>query len=86
MSDEILKTKLNECRIPSDVSKRILDDIFGCRLGTVFQEGLVDSCDNDDYKSKLDSLVQAWQCSEMSSSADILSGFRATKLMPFMTR
>lgn len=77
-----VKDKLNECNIPSDVSKRILDDIFGCRHGTVFKEGLVDSSDRDDYQSKLDSLVQAWQTAEMPSSADahgFIRWFQANK-------
>ncbi len=39
--------------------------------GSVFQEGLVDSSDNDDYQSKLDSLVQAWTSAEVSSLADV---------------
>ena len=66
-----IKDKLNECNIPSDISKSILDDVFGCRIGGVFQEGLVDSSDNDEYQSKLDSLIQAWQSTEMTSSADM---------------
>lgn len=77
-----VKDKLNECNIPSDVSKRILDDIFGCRHGTVFKVGLVDSSDRDDYQSKLDSLVQAWQTAEMPSSADahgFIRWFQANK-------
>ena len=46
-----VKDKLNECGIPHDLSNRILNDIFGQRLDTVFQEGLVESVDND-YERK----------------------------------
>lgn len=43
-----IKDKFTECGIPHDLSRGILNDIFGHKLGTVFQEGLVDSTDNND--------------------------------------
>ena len=87
MSDENIKDKLNECNIPSEVLKRILDDVFGCKMGTIFQEGLVES-DNEDYQSKLECLTKSWQNTQMSSAADIerfLQWF-LTKWMQFMVQ
>lgn len=49
-----MKEKYNEFHIPSDVSKKILDDIFGTKLGGVFVEGLVDATGDDDFQRKLD--------------------------------
>ena len=66
-----IKDKLSECNIPSEISRKIVDDIFGHRVGTVFQEGLVDSFDNDDYQCKLDALIKEWQTTQMPSSAHI---------------
>ena len=53
------------------MTNTILHDSFGQRLGPTFQEGLVDSTDNDDYENKLEHLVQSWMNSEMPSIADI---------------
>ena len=66
-----VKDKLNECGIPHDLSSSILNDIFGQRLGTVFQEGLVDCVDNDDFENKLEVVVESWRSSSMSSGSDI---------------
>ena len=54
-----IKEKLNECNVPSDVAKQILDDIFGRRVGSVLEEGLVDSVDNDDFQFHLSLLSGA---------------------------
>ena len=43
-----IKDKLSECSIPHELAGVILNDILGQKLGTVFQEGLVDATDNDD--------------------------------------
>ena len=37
----------------------------------MFQEGLVESVDNDDYERKLEVVVESWRCSSMSSGSDI---------------
>ena len=36
-----IKEKLNSCQVPSDVTLTILNDIFGHRIGSVFEEGLL---------------------------------------------
>jgi len=52
-----IKEKLTNCNIPSDVALKVLNDVFGYRMGTVFQEGLVDSADAEDFQVKLESLT-----------------------------
>ena len=63
-----IKDKLNDCN-----AKQVLDDIFGRRLGTVY-EGLFDSSDSDDLQFKLESLLLKWRNLETSSSAN-MEGF-----------
>ena len=66
-----IEEELNKCRIPSEVAQMILNDIFGHRLGTVFEEGLVNASDNDDFQKKLDALLDKWRNLDMSISADM---------------
>ena len=42
-------------------SQKILDDIFGAKLGSVLVEGLVDASDDTDFQNKLDGVVLSWQ-------------------------
>ena len=49
-----LKDKLAECNIPVDLSQKILDDVFGKKLGSVFVEGIVDASDDSDFQNKLE--------------------------------
>ena len=69
-----IKEKLNSCQVPSDVTLTILNDIFGHRIGSVFEEGLVDSIDSGDFQAKLQYLTEKWSNCEMSSSAN-MAGF-----------
>ena len=62
---------MSKCSIPSEAAKLILDDIFGRRLGSIFEEGLVDASDDDDFQMKLDALLEKWRNLGMSSSADV---------------
>ena len=39
-----IKQKCNELQIPSDLSQKILNDIFGIKIGDVFGEGIVRRC------------------------------------------
>lgn len=48
-----IKDKLYECAIPPELTATILREIFGQRLGFVFQEDLVDSSNTEDYDNKL---------------------------------
>ena len=68
-----VKDKCNEFHIPSDVSQKILDDIFGAKLGGVFVEGLVDASGDDDFQRKLDDVILSWQNCSVPSSANITS-------------
>ena len=40
---------------------KILDDIFGAKLGSVLFEGLVDASDDTTFQNKLDDVVLSWQ-------------------------
>jgi hypothetical protein len=69
-----IKEKLNTSSIPCDVARLVLDDIFGRKLGTVYEESLVDASDVDDFQAKVESLLSKWRNHDMSSSAD-MEGF-----------
>jgi len=49
----------------------MLDDIFGHRLGTVFEQGMVDSSDDADFQMKLDSTLEKWRNLDVCSPADM---------------
>ena len=69
-----VKEKCNEFHVPTDVSQKILDDIFGARLGDTFVEGLVDASGDDDFQRKVDDVVASWQNCSVPSSAN-MDGF-----------
>ena len=52
--------KLKERGIPNDVADEFLADIFGKRVGNTYEEGLVDSCNESDFKVRLDRCKQLW--------------------------
>ena len=52
-----VKKKCSEFNFPPKVSQKILDDIFGAKLGSVLVEGLVDAFDNTDFQNKFDDVV-----------------------------
>ena len=65
-----IKEKLQLCCIPSDVAQQVMNDIFGQRRGTVFEEGIVDAVYTDDFQHKLESLETKWRNLDTSSSSD----------------
>jgi len=78
-----IKDELNKYNIPTEVASLMLDDIFGRRLGTVFEEGMVDSSDDADFQMKLDSTLEKWRNLDVCSSADMegfLQYFTANKV------
>ena len=52
------------------LSRKILDDIFGAKLGSVLVEGLVDASDDTDFQNKLD-VVLSWQHMSVPSSCNL---------------
>ena len=68
-----VKDKCNEFHIPSDVSQKILNDIFGAKLGGVFIEGLVDASGDNDFQRKVDDAIVSWQNYSIPSSANMTS-------------
>ena len=41
------------------LSQKILDDVFGKKMGSVMVEGIIDANDEDDFHAKLVSLTQS---------------------------
>ena len=66
-----LKDKLAQCNIPVDLSQKILDDVFGKKLGSVFVEGIVDASDDSDFQNKLDAVTQVWHSCSLPSTANL---------------
>ena len=66
-----LKDKLAECNIHVDLSQKILDDVFGKKLGTVFVEGILDASHDCDFQNKLDAVTQAWRSCSLPSTANL---------------
>lgn len=60
--------KLNECAILPNLTTTILRDIFGQKLGSVIQEGLVDSSNTEDYIQQ-----------QIKASGRVLEKFRDAK-------
>ena len=48
-----VKRKLQELQYPESSMKEILGDIFGCKQGSTFSEGLVDSNSDEEFDEKL---------------------------------
>ena len=46
-----VKEKCSELNFPPNISQKIMDDIFGAKLGSVLVEGLVDACDDTDFQN-----------------------------------
>ena len=68
-----VKDRCNEFHIPSHVSQKILDDIFGAKLGGVFIEDLVDASGDNNFQRKLDDAITSWQNYSIVSSANMTS-------------
>ena len=66
-----MKERCNEFNVPPNVSQKILDDIFGAKLGSVLVEGLVDASDDTDFQNKLDDVVLSWQHMSVPSSCNL---------------
>ena len=74
--------KCRDCNIPSNLSNKIMDDIFGRKVGDTFVEGLVDALDDNDFQIKLDTVILAWR-NESVSTADVegfINWFNTNKL------
>lgn len=65
-----VKQKIKECNLPSKVAENVLVDVFGRKMESVYQEGLVDSYEHD-FECKLNDVVESWRNAETSSSSDI---------------
>lgn len=62
---------LSECNIQGSLSEKVIDDVFGKKLGSVLVEGIVDATDDDDFHNKLVSLQHPWRDHDSSSTTNI---------------
>lgn len=69
-----LKDKLAEYNIPTCLSQKIIDEVFGKNVGNVFVEGLIDAHNYIDFQHKVEALAQSWCSCQVQSSAN-LEGF-----------
>ena len=69
-----IKRKLQELQYPQMVMTEILNDIFGCKQGDTFAEGIVDSWSEDEFDKKLEDLKERWSTLEESHQAKSLIG------------
>ena len=68
-----VKSQLQELGYPESARKEILDDVFGCKHGSTFSEGLVDSPNAEDFSQKLDILERRWD--EIAKTCNAQPGF-----------
>ena len=50
-----------DLKLPESVAASFVADIFGCKVGPTFHEGLVDSISEDDFFANLASVKDKWQ-------------------------
>ena len=78
-----VKDKLRDLNMSQSVSKEILADIFGTRIGTHFESGLADAQSKALFRKSLDRLKARWNNLEKSCNLkerpSSMLGFAATK-------
>ena len=65
-----VKDKLRDLSVSQSVSKEILADIFGARIGTHFESGLADAQSEALFRKSLERLKPRWNNLEKSCNAD----------------
>ena len=65
-----VKDKLHNLNVSQSVSKEILADIFGTRIGTHFESGLADAQSEAVFKKSLERLKARWNNLEKSCNSD----------------
>ncbi|CAB4021441.1 Hypothetical predicted protein [Paramuricea clavata] len=66
---ENCKEKLRSSNLPEQVQKEYLADIFGRRVGNVWEQGLVDAKDANDFERKLGEVKESWKGMERKGKA-----------------
>lgn len=77
-----IKDKLLKCNLCNERSLEILDDIFGKKVGIMYVEGLVDSCDAE-FEENVEKLISKWSIMSQTSRSDLesfIDWFRAHKV------
>ena len=79
-----IKDKLREMMIGDEIQTEILDDIFGRRVGSTLNVGLVDSSSVHAFEEELETLVDKWKLHDLESSqrqiGDFCSWFQTYKV------
>lgn len=84
-----VKDKLHDLKIPQNVWKDFLSDIFGVQVGNHFECGLVDSPSDTIFSAQLKSLKERWNnlersCKGSSSSPEFHTWFLTYKSRDFI--
>ena len=61
MKGNISRKLTVDLKLPESVAASFMVDIFGCKVGPTFHEGLVDSISEDDFFANLASVKDKWQ-------------------------
>ena len=84
-----IKEKLHDLKIPQNVWKEFLSDIFGVQVGTHFECGLLDSRSESDFSAQLSTLRERWNnlersCKESTSPPEFHTWFLTYKARDFI--
>ena len=84
-----IKEKLHDLKIPQNVWKEFLSDIFGVQIGTHFECGLLDSRSESDFSAQLSTLRERWNnlersCKESTSPPEFHAWFLTYKARDFI--
>ena len=61
MKGDISRKLMVDLKLPESVAGLFVADIFGCKVGPTFHEGLVDSISEDHFFTNLASVKDKWQ-------------------------
>ena len=61
LADLLPKTGRNIARNRNLFSSEIINDIYGSKVANIFEYGIVEEIDPDDFSAKLDSLEDRWE-------------------------
>ena len=84
-----IKEKLHDLKIPQNVWKAFLSDIFGVQIGTHFERGLIDSQSESSFSAQLTTLRERWNnlersCKESTSPPEFHTWFLTYKARDFI--
>ena len=86
-----IKEKLHDLKIPQNIWKEFISDIFGVQIGTHFECGLIDSQSESSFSAQLTTLRERWNnlersCKESTSPPEFHTWFLTYKARDFIKR